>query len=276
MGLGLGLGMFLAELAYGCPPPALDRVQTHPVQPGETWETVAAEYNLLTATLLGMNRDRATRPLQPGQTLRIPPFNGIEVTVPTASTWVTLGEQYQVRADILFEVNGCPSTPPQRVFIPGVNWLVGGGDSAPAPSPSSPLGQVPLGTETTLVTGFGWQPHPTEERLVFNGGITLATATPGPVVAAGAGTVAYVGPHDTLGTLVVINHPQGFQTRYGLVSGVQVTVGQQVSQGTAIAEIIPPTPGDAFAYLHFEVRINSDLGWVARNPGNYLPTLMVR
>jgi murein DD-endopeptidase MepM/ murein hydrolase activator NlpD len=260
-----------------CPAPALDRVQRHTVRSGETLGAIAASYNLLPATLMGMNSAVVNGRVVPGQTLRIPPFNGIEVTVSGGSTWADVAATYQVRADVLFEINGCVATPPRRIFVPGVNWLPGVEQgTVPASTATHPLRQYPLADVAPIVISFGWQPHPTEDRLIFNSGVTLATVPGADILAAGPGTVAYVGPHETLGTLVVVNHAQGMQTRYGQVTGVTVAVGDTVTAGTAIAQmpadIAPETP----AYFYFEVRTNSPLGWVARNPGDYLPELAVQ
>ena len=265
------------EPASLCPAPALERVQSHTVRSGETLGAIAATYNLLPATLMGMNPAVANEPVVLGQTLRIPPFNGIEVTVPGGSAWADVAAIYQVRADVLFEINGCVAPPPRRVFVPGVNWLPGVEQgTAPALTAPNPLRQYPLVEVAPIVISFGWQPHPTEARLIFNSGVTLATVPGANVLAAGPGTVAYVGPHDTLGTLVVVNHAQGMQTRYGQVTGVTVAVGDTVTAGTAIAQMATDLPAETPAYFYFEVRTNSPLGWVARNPGDYLPDLAVQ
>jgi murein DD-endopeptidase MepM/ murein hydrolase activator NlpD len=253
--------------------PALERVQPHRVASGETLAAIAAAYDLLPATLLAMN-PTTQNGVEPGQTLRIPPFNGTEVQGTAGRTWTELATLYQVRADVLFEINGCLSTPPDRLFVPGVSAFTSGVRAESPTAIAHPLTTYPLGATLPLVMGYGWQPHPTEARLVFNSGVTLAATQPVTVQAAGAGTVAYAGPHEGLGLLVVINHDQGFQTRYGQVGDVQVAAGDRVAAGGAIARLVPTA--ETPAYLYFEVRTNSDLGWVARNPGDYLPELAVR
>lgn len=256
-----------------CPVPALERIQTHRVTAGETIESLARQYGLLPATLQLMNPTLENR-LTPGQTVRVPPFNGLEATVPAGSTWQSLASAYQVRADVLFEINGCPATIPQRVFIPGVNGLPG--TATPAPTDRDPLGGYPLAAVSDLLVAFGWQPHPEEDRLVFHSGVVLA-ATPGEaVLAAGAGTVAYADIHETLGLLVVINHEQGLQTRYANLAELKVEAGDRVAEGNEIATVLGDPIDEIPSSLYFEVRTNSDLGWVAQNPGDYIPDLAVR
>ena len=71
----------------------------------------------------------------------------------------------------------------------------------------------------------------------------------------------------------MINHAEGLQTRYALVTAPKVSTGDQVVMGQEVATAM--ATGEE-AVLYFEVRINSDLGWVARDPGDYIPELAVR
>lgn len=264
-----------ADSSNLCPAPALSRVQSHSVSAGETLESIAAAYTLLPVTVIAMNPAIQSTPLVPGLTLRIPPFNGIEVNVPAGQTWQDLATTYRIRADILFEVNGCPAAVPTRIFVPGVNWLLA--TDAPATANAStedPLTGYPLSTAASIVSNFGWQPHPERDELVFRSGITLQGDEGATVLAVGDGTVAFMGDDDDLGTLIVINHAAGFQTRYASITDPQVQTGDTIRAGQAIATAV--TSAEAAAVLYFEVRTNSALGWVARDPGDYLPDLAVR
>ncbi|MBE7382230.1 MAG: M23 family metallopeptidase [Leptolyngbya sp. SIO1E4] len=262
-----------------CPSPALSRVQSHSVVAGETLESIATAYGLLPITLLGMNSAAQAGPITPGMVLRIPPFNGIEVSVAEGQTWQDLATVYQLRADILFEVNGCPAAVPAQIFVPGVNWFsdiatVSADGATGGTTDADPLAGYPLSEDASILTAFGWQPHPERDELVFSSGVTLAVSPGATALAVGEGTVAYVGEEDALGTLIVINHALGFQTRYGRITNPQVSAGDRVRTGQPIATTTPLS--DAGATLYFEVRTNSELGWVARDPGDYIPALAVR
>ena len=259
-----------------CPEPALQRLVTHTVQSGETLESIAAEYGLLPITLLALNPRVSNGTLPPGTALQIPPFNGAAVAVPAGQTWQDLAATYGARADVLFEVNGCPSQMPSQAFIPGVRWLIEGSPSttATANSTSGPLSTYPLAAEGQVIANYGWQTDPDLGELVFSSGITIETALDTAVVAAGSGTVAYVGSDPTLGTLIVVNHQQGLQTRYAQVMQPQVQTGDRVQIGQSLAIATPYTEDSSI--LYFEVRTNSSLGWVARDPGDYIPELAVR
>ena len=46
-----------------------------------------------------------------GSEIVIPPYNGIRVEVTAGQTWRQVAATYKVRADVLFEVNGCQTAP---------------------------------------------------------------------------------------------------------------------------------------------------------------------
>ena len=249
-----------------CPESAIDRYVRHQVQAGETLESIAAQYELLPAAILALNPS-VRSPLAAGTTLTIPPYNGIQITPPAGSTWRSLAAQYQVRADLLFELNGCQSNPGTVAFIPGVNGL-----STPVESSTSNtvISGYPLENPARILTGYGWQVSPTSGNVEFHSGVDLEAEQGSAVLATGAGVVAYADTQDLYGNLLVINHSDGLQTRYAQLDSIEVVAGQTVTAGMPIGTV--GMTGDATSpHLHFEVRLNSDLGWVAEDPSRYIP-----
>jgi murein DD-endopeptidase MepM/ murein hydrolase activator NlpD len=281
-GLGLALGATLgtpaiAQTTSSCPQPALSRLTRHRVTQGETLDTIAQRYNLLSATLMGLNPAAQGGTVTPGQELLIPPYNGIRVSVAPGQTWQQVAEAHNSRADVLFEVNGCVSTVPSAMFVPGVNWFPGVRTaSAAAPvTPDSPLQGYPLPERSQVIVNYGWQPDLTQDKLVFNTGVALASPASTPVLVVGPGTVAFAGADPVYGNLVVVNHAQGLQTRYANLAGLAVRVGQTVNQGDRLGPVAPRN-GDPDSFVFFEVRLNSTMGWVAQNPGDFVPTMVLR
>ncbi|CBN55890.1 MULTISPECIES: M23 family metallopeptidase [Kamptonema] len=255
-----------------CQPPALDRIKRHTVAPGETLESIARQYNLIPATLMGMNPPLRGGLAPIGIAIAIPPYNGIRVEVPTGWTWQKLADVYKVRADVLFEVNGCQLTP-QVVFVPGVNWSPG----TSASQGLTALQGYPLPATAKEGLGYGWQLHPVRGQVFFHSGIDILAATGTQVLSVGAGTVAFAGPQGTYGNLVVVNHQAGKQTRYGHLGNIAVKVGQKVQQGDILGKVgITGKPDIVQPHLHFEVRYNSNLGWVAEDPEPYVRSAMKR
>ncbi len=262
-----------------CPDPVLSRLVRHRVANGETLETIAAQYDLLSATILGFNPTIQGGRVRPGQELVIPPYNGIRVQVSPGQTWAQVAQAYNRQADLLFEVNGCVSTVPTEIFVPGVNWFPGLSTVASASSPTqtrpSPLQGYPLPELAEVVVNYGWQPAPDRDEVVFNTGVALATAAETPVLAVGGGTVAFAGVDTVYGNLVVVNHADGLQTRYANLAQMDVAVGQAVRQGDRLGRVAS-REGQTDSFLFFEVRLNSALGWVAQNPHELVPTMALR
>ncbi len=75
------------------------------------------------------------------------------------------------------------------------------------------------------------------------------------VSASAAGTVTRAGWYGGYGYCVDITHPNGTMTRYGHLSEINVTVGQSVSQGQAIA-LSGNTGNSTGPHLHFEIWAN--------------------
>lgn len=259
-----------------CPAPALSRLQRHRITPGETLTSIAQQYGLIPATLMGFNPSLRNGSAPAGSEILIPPYNGIRVEVPAGSSWQDVAAAFGVRPDVLFEVNGCQPVA-RAVFVPGVNWSPNGPTTA-APrtttTPSPALGRYPLPNPSEVITGFGWQVDDPSGEVVFHSGVDLQAEAGTPVLAVQAGTVAFAGLQGNYGNLVVINHAQGLQTRYGQLATLEVRMGQTVGAGDRIGTV--GQTGDAHGpHLHFEVRSNSSLGWVAESPSGFFPTMEV-
>lgn len=244
-----------------CSPSALTRFVRHTVAPGETIEEVAAKYNLIPATLIGVNPALQNGQLAIGSEIAIPPYNGIRVQVSKGQTWKQLAAKYKVRADVLFEINGCQN-PQQIVFIPGVNW-----SPPPIVSSATTIKGYPLPQTANVALGYGWQLDSATNKMVFHTGIDLLATAGTPVQAVKDGIVAFAGVQGSYGNLIVVNHPSGKQTRYAHLESIAVRVGQIVNQGDVIGKVgISGKPSSKQAHLHFELRYASSIGWTAEDP----------
>ncbi|MEA5621719.1 M23 family metallopeptidase [Nostoc sp. UHCC 0251] len=261
----------------GCPTPALSRFQRHKVVRGETLESIAQHYNLIPTTIIGMNPALQNSAIAAvGSVLQIPPYNGIVVEVPRGQTWRQVAAQYKVRADSLFEVNGCQQDP-RIVFVPGVNWSPNGvvtksplPTNAGTPNRES-LSGYPLGEVATVGLAYGWQINPATSQVFFHSGVDLLAPVGTNVLAIAPGTVAFANDQGSYGKLVIINHGGGLQSRYAQLDTIKVTVGQQVNKGDLLGTVgTSGQPTSSQPHLHFEVRSSSSLGWVAQDPKGYL------
>ena len=246
-------------------PAALAQMQRYQVSADDTLTSLAVTYRLQPTTLRHFNPG-ISETVPAGTSLLIPPFNGIAVSVTGEESWQSLAERYGSRADLLFEVNGCVAEVPSRIFVPGVVT------PTQRPIETAQLPGYPLEQPASITLSYGWQPSASQDELVFNSGIAFEVLAAQRVRTVGSGTVAFAGDREGYGQLVVVNHAQGLQTRYANLSDISVAVGQSVTANASLGGVGGSEP----TFLYFEVRANSESGWVAQDPGKYLPALELR
>ncbi len=167
----------------------------------------------------------------------------------------------------------------QEVLVPNPKRFAKPAPPAPATSPgsSSGSGSTPqvIGGSQQSRSGFIWPVRgPISSYFVpshpLGIDIDLIANPRAPIAAAAAGTATFAGgnPCCSYGLYVVIDHGNGFQTLYGHLSAVSVSVGQRVVQGqglgyAGLTGYVVATGG----ILHFEVYLNGSVV----NPLAYLP-----
>ncbi|MBR6485346.1 MAG: peptidoglycan DD-metalloendopeptidase family protein [Lachnospiraceae bacterium] len=116
-----------------------------------------------------------------------------------------------------------------------------------------------------MSSGFGKRKAPKRGASTYHKGIDWATPVGTAVYASSGGTVVRAGWGSGYGNVVMIQHPDGKETRYGHLSKVLVKVGQQVGQGQKIA-LSGNTGVSTGPHIHFEILV----GGVQVNPLKYL------
>lgn len=253
-----------------CPSSAISRFQKHEVASGETLESIAQQYKLSLNILLATNPGLRGKIPSVGSQILISPYQGSVVQVPRGQTWKQIAAKYKVRADVLFEINGCQNNP-TLVFVPKLN---NGLNRASNPTESVAvvnLAGYPLSQEATIALPYGWQKSPKTGEVIFHSGVDLLTNVGTPVKAIGDGQVVFAGQQGTYGKLIIINHSGGLQTRYAHLESIQVQMGQVIKQGNIVGKVgTTGQPATTQPHLHFEVRSSSPQGWVAQDPKDYL------
>ena len=173
-----------------------------------------------------------------GQKLVIPPVDGIYYTIQQGDKVDNLAKTYQTYVDkfVSFEFNELEEpytlTPGQQIMLPD-------GRKKVVPSnyyPMTRVGRAPKGA----LTGSGRFAWPTQGILTqryWSGhlGIDVANRTGTPIRAADDGYVVMAG-RDTwgYGNQVVIDHGNGFWTRYAHLHTIQVKAGQTVKKNQQV------------------------------------------
>ncbi|MGF6964454.1 murein DD-endopeptidase MepM/ murein hydrolase activator NlpD [Paraburkholderia sp. WC7.3g] len=102
---------------------------------------------------------------------------------------------------------------------------------------------------------FGYRIHPVKGKHLMHTGVDFAAPKGASVVAAGSGTVRFVGFRGGYGKIVVLSHPRGYTTHYAHLSAFarDLRVGAQVTEGQPLGAV--GSTGTATGpHLHFEVR----------------------
>lgn len=113
---------------------------------------------------------------------------------------------------------------------------------------------------------FGGRRNPFGGGHEFHSGQDIGAPRGTPVYATASGVATLAGTQNGYGQIVVIDHDNGLTTRYGHLSKIVATLGQEIKRGDLIGEV-GSTGRSTGPHLHYEVRIND----VAVNPGHYLP-----
>lgn len=119
--------------------------------------------------------------------------------------------------------------------------------------------------EATVTSRFGSRTDPIDGGADDHKGIDLAANTGTPVYAADGGTVTTAGYSPSAGNWIVVNHENGFVTKYMHLSSISINNGDEVRKGQKIGEV-GSTGNSTGPHLHFQVELNG----TPVNPENYL------
>ncbi len=246
------------------------------VVPGDTLMAIASSYGVSLATVIMENKLDETAILKPGQKLSILPTTGVSHTVGANDTLESIAGKYKVSEDDILDVNDLEL--PDDILAGDVLVI--------------PLDQVNLPVRPTIVKdtsnkiavktaaapdinigalSFIW---PTATRQISQGfhrrhsGLDISNSTQVAIYASEDGFVELSGWQTGYGNTIILNHGNGFKTRYAHASELYVSAGERVAQGQVIAKQgrTGRVRGVTGIHLHFEVIKNG----VRVNPLSYV------
>ncbi len=242
----------------------------HIVKDGDTLDKIAEKYEVEVATIVGYasNHLKADSQLAPDQVVFVP---GAEVALPAptpapAPRQNTLASVLQPRAPA-----PQPQAPAKPVApTPQPQQQARVTTPPPAPQPQQPARPAP---PAAPVYGSGNFRYPVPGGYLittyFSGwhpGVDFAISFGTPVYAADGGRVVFSGWDNTgYGYCIIVDHGNGFRTRYAHLSWIFPNYGQYVQRGEQIGKV-GSTGHSTGPHLHFEIILNG----VARNPFAYL------
>jgi murein DD-endopeptidase MepM/ murein hydrolase activator NlpD len=115
----------------------------------------------------------------------------------------------------------------------------------------------PIFGEIDMSSPFGMRMDPFMKGPAIHTGIDMRGDTGDPVRVTANGTVTIAGWNGGYGNMVEVDHGNGFATRYGHMSKIEVKVGQHVKIGETIGRI-GSTGRSTGPHLHYETRIDGE------------------
>ncbi len=233
-----------------------DSIETYVVQDGDTIGTIAEQFGISQQTILWENKLTARSVIRPGQELAILPTSGLSHSVAKGETVASIAKRYKVDEREIREFNELSDDARlavgQKVVVPE-----GTPPAIVIARPRTPVRGTPSTPSTGSITNIGLI-NPTTYRRVSqwfsyrHTGVDLAGPTGTPIHAAEDGVVVRAGWATGYGLHVLIDHGNGFATRYGHSSKVLVKVGDRVTKGQLIM-LMGSTGKSTGPHLHFEV-----------------------
>lgn len=120
-------------------------------------------------------------------------------------------------------------------------------------------------TEGIIDSPFGYRKDPFDGTTRFHSGVDIGERKGAPIVTAGKGEVTFVGFEPGYGLHIVVNHGNGFETKYAHLSESFVKVGDLVDKGENIAAM-GDTGRATGPHLHFEIIMNGQF----QDPADYI------
>ena len=241
-------------------------IETHLVKKDENLWKIAQNSGLDAFTLLSVNKLRNGNLIRPGQSIKVPNQRGILHKVVKDESLEEIAIRYQVSLEKIIESNGMldPDTiyAGTELFIPDAK-INESFRKRLIPPPYKPKFVKP--TSGRLTSGFGYRIHPILKKRRMHKGIDIVARYGSNVKAATGGIITYSGQMGSYGNLVVIDHQNGFETRYAHNSRLKVKKGEKVRQGQTIA-LVGNTGRSNGTHLHFEIWKNGE----AIDPAHYL------
>lgn len=250
-----------------------DKILTYIVQKGDTISTVAKKFGISTDTVKWSN-DLTSDDIAIGDSLKILPVSGMSHKVSKGDTIYSIAKKYDTEAQKIADFPFNDFANPENFALVEGQMLIVPDGIKPSEKPTAPRRPTYFATgPATQVSGggFTWPLRGGVSQFAswYHMALDIMSDVGTPIVAAQNGTVTgvSVGSWDGgYGTNAWISNGAGMDSHYAHMSGVNVSVGQQVVGGRTVVGWVGMTGRTTGPHLHFEIRSNGALV----NPISYL------
>src|SRR5258706_976384 len=235
-----------------------DSVISYTVQDGDTVSSIATKFGVSADTIRWQNNLTGDK-IKVGGTIGILPVTGIAHKVQKGDTVYSIAKRYdsESQAIVDFPFNTFANDETFELAI-GQTIIVPDG-VMPAAAVTPRIRQITPSAGSVVASGqFVWptQGIITQRFSWYHPGIDIANDALPFDVAADSGTVEFAGWGSTgYGNMILINHGNGYRTRYGHLSPIMVVSGQTVKRGDRIGKM-GNTGHSTGPHTHFEIYQN--------------------
>ncbi|EPG65038.1 M23 family metallopeptidase [Leptospira wolffii] len=225
------------------------RFLVYKVEKKDTFFKIMARTGMDLDTLSSVNQLASPQDIYPGMELSIPNMRGVydsSEPEPDEASRRRVASKFRISSKFLYYDDQRKSW-----FVPGrglpkeeKNFFYGLAFSDP------------LADEGRVSSKFGRRKDPFTKKDTFHGGVDLAAEEGTPVYASADGTVSFADHKGGYGSLIVLKHILGYETKYGHLSKMLVAPGTKVKKGQLIGAVGMTGRATGF-HLHFEVLRNS-------------------
>jgi len=245
-----------------------DSIISYEVQSGDTVASIANKFNVSEDTIRWQN-DLTKDKIKVGEDIKVLPVTGIAHTVSKGDTVYSIAKKYDANSQAIvdFPFNTFANDETFELAI-GQTIIVPDG-IMPAPAIAPRVRQLTPNAGAVTASGlFVWptQGTITQRFSWYHPGLDIANPSQPLNVAADSGRIMFAGWDSSgYGNMVLIDHGNGYMTRYGHLSQIMVISGQTVAKGQTIGRM-GSTGHSTGSHTHFEIYLNG----VRVNPLNYL------
>jgi murein DD-endopeptidase MepM/ murein hydrolase activator NlpD len=259
-------------------------VLKYSVQSGDTVSGIADQFDVSPDSVLWANPKLEDNPdmLSIGQVINIPPVTGVLYTVASGDTVQKIADKFKSTKmppsklvdnieNFEFNQQQHELKAPDFALTIGQFLMVPDGFKPYIPRVVNAYsGPIPA-TAARGTGNFGWpvSGRITQKFWTRHPGIDVGAPKGTPIYASDSGYIVFAGWDNervSYGFMILINHGNGYVTRYGHLSSFNVEVGDSVKKGQLIGRV-GSTGNSTGPHLHFEVIKDG----VRRNPFIYLP-----
>lgn len=234
-----------------------DTIVEYKVEGGDTLASISKKFDVSVDTLKWANNLKSDT-IKPNQIVKVPPISGVVHKVVSGDTVYSVAKKYRTDAQkiVNFPFNDFADLDTFALSTGQVLYVPDGVvvEEARPYVPAYAYQQISAGQSGS--GSFIWPTSGiiTQYPIWYHMALDIAANNAPAILSSDAGTVVYSGCINWgYGCHVIVDHGNGYQTLYGHLSSLGVSVGQGVSRGGYLGKM-GSTGKSTGPHLHFEIR----------------------